>query len=176
MRAQTWYPVNLWLQRAMAEIADFLPQDDELGAQLRGNASEFRAQLATSVAACTVPANASGFAHPLMLPPFARKLGEFAVFRNMTKDVRAPIEAHDLASYTNCACPFFAAFPNVLTKLPRNSSLLGRDAAGRHAAARDRDGLAGLAQQDGRSTGWRVSLHGSPGRLSQLVGHPSQTI
>ena len=103
----------------MAEIADFLPQDDELGAQLRGNASEFRAQLATSVAACTVPANASGFAHPLMLPPFARKLGEFAVFRNMTKDVRAPIEAHDLASYTNCACPFFSAFPNVLMKLPR---------------------------------------------------------
>ena len=37
----------------MAEIADFLPQDDELGSQLRGNASEFRAQLAASVAACT---------------------------------------------------------------------------------------------------------------------------
>ena len=102
----------------MAEIADFLPQDDELGAQLRGNASEFRAQLAASVAACTVPANASGFAHPLMLPPFARKRGEFAVFRNMTKDVRAPIEAHDLASYTNCTCPFFSAFPDVLMKLP----------------------------------------------------------
>lgn len=98
---ETWYPVNLWLQRGMAEIAEFLPAGDALGEQLRGNASEFKAQLAASIATSVVPANSGGFDHPLLLPPFARKRGEFAVFRNMTTDVRASIEGHDLASYSN---------------------------------------------------------------------------
>jgi len=98
---ETWYSVNLWLQRGMEEIGGFLPPGDTLGAQLRGNNSLFKAQLTASVAASVVPANSSGFAHPLLLPPFARKRGEFAVFKNMTTDVRAPIEVHDLASYSN---------------------------------------------------------------------------
>ena len=98
---ETWYSVNLWLQRGMEEIADFLPEGDELGVQLRSNASVYKAQLAASIAASVVPANSSGFAHPLLLPPFARARGEFAVFRNMTTDVRPPIEGHDLASYSN---------------------------------------------------------------------------
>eukprot|EP01052_Picozoa_sp_SAG31_P042907 SAG31_NODE_6970_length_1831_cov_1.150115_1_plen_308_part_10 len=98
---ETWYSVNLWLQRGMQEIADFLPQTETLGQQLRGNASVFKAQLADSIAASVVPANSSGFTHPLLLPPYARARGEFAVFRNMTTDVRTPIEGHDLASYSN---------------------------------------------------------------------------
>ena len=101
---ETWFAVNLWLQRGIEEIGEFLPLGDALGAQLRGNNSLFRAQIAASVAASVVPANSSGFAHPLLLPPFARKRGEFAVFKNMTTDVRAPIEGHDLARCVNgCA-------------------------------------------------------------------------
>ena len=127
---ETWYSVNLWLQRGMKEIADFLPADDALGQQLRGNASLFEAQvsgwlhfasvrvvalpadpggwcmlpaaqLGESITKSVVPANSSGFAHPLLLPPFARARGDFPVFRNMTVDVRPPIEGHDLASYSN---------------------------------------------------------------------------
>ena len=56
----------------MDEIARALPADDVLGVQLRGNASRFQAQIAASVAAALVPANASGFPHPPFLPPFAR--------------------------------------------------------------------------------------------------------
>ena len=85
----------------MEEIGEFLPPGDALGAQLRANNSLFKAQLAASVAASVMPANSSGFAHPLLLPPFARKRGEFEAFHNMTTDVRAPIEGHDLASYSN---------------------------------------------------------------------------
>jgi hypothetical protein len=98
---ETWYSVNLWLQRGMQEIGRLLPTDDALGEQLRGNASLFRTQLQASIAASLVPANSSGFTHPLLLPPYARARGEFAVFHNMTTDVRPPIEQHDLASYSN---------------------------------------------------------------------------
>ena len=98
---ETWYSVNLWLQRGMEEISIFLPKGDALGEQLRGNASLYKTQLMDSVTASIVPANSSGFAHPMLLPPFARARGEFAVFRNMTTDVRPPIEQHDLASYSN---------------------------------------------------------------------------
>jgi hypothetical protein len=121
---ETWYNVNVWLQRGMAELGDallkkpltsvagsggFSDNDDDddlilggqqhdhnsitaarsqLGQQLRGNASLFAKQIAASVAASLVPANASGFIHPPFLPPYARARGEFPVFRNMTEKVR----------------------------------------------------------------------------------------
>ena len=91
----------------MEEIAAFLPKGHALGEQLRGNASIFKTQLAASVAASVIKANSGGFKHPLLLPPFARARGEFAVFRNMTTDVRPPIERHDLASCESVASVYW---------------------------------------------------------------------
>ena len=76
---ETWYGVNLWLQRGMAEIGRFLPEDDALGEQLRGNASVFADEIAASIEKSMVPANTSGFVHPPFLPPYARARGEFVV-------------------------------------------------------------------------------------------------
>lgn len=172
---ETWYNVNVWLQRGMAEIADSLPEGDSLGQQLHGNASLFATQIAASVAASLVPANASGFAHPPFLPPYARARGEFPVWRNMTqKALPAPwvnADPYGVASYSN-----FRFWPEMVI-----SDTLPRDVEGAYLSWHNEMGgrLGGASRfydhlDDFPSAGWAygaLTHNRTEDFLALLYGH-----